>query len=90
MRRSWMTIFSHVGRRSVTNLELTHKELRLLKSCVDKSVPKLVFEHTSIRAWYYCPNCHLILNCEFMQCCDQCGQLLTWHGSTKYAVLKYY
>ncbi len=69
---------------------LTRKEYQLLRACVDKSITKLVYEHTMDREWYYCPRCHAILDREYMEHCTGCGQALSWHGTIKHAVGRAY
>lgn len=81
-----MKVSSPVGKHSVTLLPLKHKEQQMLKACLDRAIPMLVYEHTMDWKWCYCPQCHSILIREYMRYCDCCGQALTWHGSVKHAV----
>lgn len=65
---------------------IKRRELLLIKRSIEKTLPKLVHEHTIDWDWCYCPNCYAILDREYMQYCDFCGQALSWHGTLKHAV----
>lgn len=65
---------------------IKRRELLLIKWCVAKALPKLVYEHTTDWNWCYCPNCYTILDREYMRYCGSCGQALSWHGTLKHAV----
>ena len=78
------------NRRKPISVTLSPGEYQLLKTCLDKAVPMLVYEHTMDWEWCYCPRCHAILDCEYMEHCTGCGQALSWYGTTKYAVRRSY
>lgn len=80
----------YLAREKTISVTLTRKEYQLLKACVDKNITMLVYEHTMDWQWCYCPRCHTILNCEYMEHCTGCGQALSWYGTTKYAVRRSY
>jgi len=67
-------------------VELAKGELLLIDHCIKRALPMLVYEHTADGAWCYCPHCHAVIDHEYADCCECCGQRLSWYGTTKHAV----
>lgn len=65
---------------------IARSDLLNIKWCLEKAIPKLVYEHTTDWDWCYCSTCYAILDREYMRYCDCCGQSLSWYGTTKYRV----
>ena len=66
--------------------QFSKRELQLIKWCVERMVPQLVHEYTADWQWFYCPQCHAVLEREYMMNCDCCGQKLSWHGTIKHSI----
>lgn len=65
---------------------LSHYEIKLLLQCVERCQSKLVYEYCSRHDWYLCPQCHAVIEREYMSNCCCCGQSLKWWGSVKHCV----
>ncbi len=81
-----MSCSSPAGKGKTFAPELKRSELSRIRDCLDKAIPKRVFEYTMDWEWTICPNCRSILDREYVRYCDRCGQALSWYGSIKYAV----